>query len=73
MAVSPYHVILKEVETDIVRHNWTFKYTHNSHWQSYGIIIFLGEYYLVISDTMVDSFFDVFFLLITVILSELPE
>ena len=66
MAVSPYHVILKEVETDIVRHNWIFKYTHNSHWQICGIIIFFGKYYIVISDTMVDSFFDVFFLLIAV-------
>ena len=38
-----------------------------------GIIIFLCKYYVVLSDLLAESFLDVFFLLLTVILSELHE
>ena len=48
-------------------------FINNSHWQSSEIIIFLCKYYVVISDTVVGFFLDVFFLLIAVILSELHE
>ena len=36
-------------------------------WQSSGILIFFGNYYIVISDTLVYSFLDVLFLLLAVI------
>ena len=45
---------------------------NNPHWQSNGITIFLCKY-IVISDTLGGSFFDVFFLLLAVILSVLHE
>ena len=38
-----------------------------------GIIMLLCKYYIVISDTLVESFLDVLFLLLAVILSELHE
>ena len=38
-----------------------------------GIIIFLCKYYVVLSDLLAESFLDVFFLLLTVKLSELYE
>ena len=41
------------------------------HWQSSGNIIFLCQYYIVISDRQVGSFLAVFFLLLLVILLEL--
>ena len=41
--------------------------------QSRGIIIFLCIYYIVISDTLGDSFLDVLFLFLAVILLELHE
>ena len=63
IAVSAYHVILKEVENNIVRHNW----------QSCRIIIFLYKYYKVTSDTLLDFFLDLLFLLLAVIFSELHE
>ena len=47
--------------------------TNKPHWQSSGIIIFLWKYYIVISDTLVGFFFDVLFLLLAVLLSELYE
>ena len=46
---------------------------NNSDWQSSGIIIFMWKYDIVISDTLVDSLLDVFFLLLAVILLELHE
>ena len=57
----------------------TIKFLHahvcinNSDWQSSGIIIFMWKYDIVISDTLVDSFLDVFFLLLAVILLELHK
>ena len=65
MAASAHHVISKgvkkcQLETQF-RHTCRIK---NPHWESGGIIIFLCKYYLVISDTLVGSFFDVFFLLL---------
>ena len=76
MAASAYHVISKEVENQILRHNW-FLDTHvcmnNPHWKSSRIIILLYKYYVVISDTLVGSFLAVLFLLLAVILSELYE
>ena len=46
---------------------------NNPDWQSNGIVIFLFKYYIVISDALVGSFFDVLFLLLAVMLSELHE
>ena len=43
---------------------------NNSHWESSGITIFLWKYWKVISDTLIGFFLDVFFLLLTVILSK---
>ena len=76
MAVSTYHVILKEVENHILRHIEfldTHVYINSPHWEGSGIIIFWGKYYIVISDVLGGSFLDVFFLLFAVILSELYE
>ena len=59
-----------------LRYNWIFKYTgmyKQPTLTSSGIIIFLCKYYRVISDTLVGSFLDAFFLLFTVILLELQE
>ena len=44
----------------------------NTYWQSSGIIIILRKYCIVTSDTLI-RLLDVFFLLLTVILSELQE
>ena len=46
---------------------------NNPYWQSSGVIIFFCKYYLVISDKLIDSFLDVFYLLLAVLLSELHE
>ena len=76
MAASAYHVILKEVKSHILIHNWIFRHTcciNNPHWQISGIIIFLCKHYIVTSDTLVGSFLDVLFLLLAVILSGLHE
>ena len=43
---------------------------NNPHWQSNGNIIFLCKYYIVISDTLVGSFFYVLFFLLVVILPQ---
>ena len=51
----------------------THVFINNPHWQSSGVKIFLCNYYIVISDTVVDSFLDVLFFLLAVILSELHE
>ena len=61
MAASVYHVISKEVESHIFRGNCS------------GIIIFLCNYYINTSDVLVDSFLDVLFLLLAVVLSELHK
>ena len=76
MAASVSHIISEEVKNHIRRHSWIFRYTcciNNLHWQSSGIIIFLCSHYEVISDTLVGSFLDLFFLLLTLILSGLHE
>ena len=76
MAASAYHVILKEVKSHILIHNWIFRHTcciNNPHWQISGIIIFLCKHYIVTSDTLAGSFLDVLFLLLAVILSGLHE
>ena len=73
---SVYHVVSKEVENRIFRHNWIFRHKLNFsiHWESSRIIIFSCKFYIVTSDTLGrDSFLDVFFLLRAVILSELHE
>ena len=76
MAASAYHVISKEVENQIFRHNWNFRHTcvyKQPTLTSSGIIMFLCKIYIVISDTLVGFFLDVLFLLLAVILSELYE
>ena len=76
MAASVYHVISKEVESQIFRHNWIFDtivYINNPHWQISGIMIFLCKYYIFNLDTLVDVFLDMPFSLLAVILSELYE
>ena len=53
--------------------NWDFR-KFNPDWQSGGrVIIFLCKYYIIISDTLVGSFLDVLFLLLSVRLSGLYE
>ena len=81
MDVSAYHVISKEVENpsldtiEFLDTHVCIDNTHvcinNPHWQSSGIIVILRKYYIAISDTLVGSFLDVFFLLFAVIFSEL--
>ena len=76
MAASSYHVISKEVENHIFRHNWIFR--HISMYKQptltkYGNYIFSCKYDIVISHIPVGSFLDVLFFLPTVILSELHE
>ena len=78
MAGSPYHVISKEVENhitslDTIEFIDTHVCINNPHWQSSRIIVFLCKYDVVIPDTLLDTFLDVLFLLLTVILSELYE
>ena len=76
MAASACHVISKEVENDIFKHNLIFRHIcmyKQHHWQSSGIIIFWCKYYIVTSDALVGSFLDVLFLLLVVILLELQE
>ena len=46
---------------------------NNPHWQSSGMIIFLCKYCIVISNKLIGSFLDVFFLLLAVTLSELHD
>ena len=75
MTASAYHVISKEVENNTFKHNLildTYVCINNPHWQSSGIIIFLCKDYIVISNTLVSSFLEVLFLLLAVLLSELP-
>ena len=76
MAASEYHAMSKEVENHIFRHNWIFRLKcmlNNQHCQSSGITRFLCKYYVAISDKLRDSFLEVLFLLLAVILSELHE
>ena len=76
MAPSVYHVIWGKVKITPLG-TIEFLDTHvcinNPHWQSSGIIIFLSNYYMVISNRLVGSFLDVLFLLLAIILSELYE
>ena len=51
----------------------TYVFINNLHWQNSGILLFLRKYYIDISDTLVGSFLDVFFLLLAVIISEFRE
>ena len=69
MAVSANHVILEEVDNPSLD---TIEFL-DTHVQSSGIIVFLCKYWIVISNTMIGSFLDVFFLLLAVILWELQE
>ena len=46
---------------------------NNPHWQSCEVLVFFANIYLYISNTLVGSFLDVFFLLFTVTLSGLHE
>ena len=76
MTASTYHVTSNEAEmTSLDPIEFLDKHIciNNPHHQSSRIIIFLGKYYIVISDTLVDSLLDVLFLLLAVILSELHE
>ena len=76
MTASAYHVIWKEVENHIFRHNWIFRHTCiykqptlRKQW-NYNM---LSKYYTVILDTLVGSFLNVLFLLFAKILSGLHE
>ena len=80
MNASSYHVISKEVENHIFKHNLIFRDTcmihvciKNPHWQNSEIMIFFCKYDVVISDILVGSFLDVLYFFLTVILSELHE
>ena len=57
MAAAAYHVISKEVENCIFRHNRIYRHTFmykQPYWQSNDVIVkFLWRYYIVISDTQV--------------------
>ena len=69
-----YHVISKEIENRIFRHNRYFRHVciKNPYWQSSGIITFLWKI-LYSYRRYTDRLLDVFFLLLTVILSEFHE
>ena len=72
-AASSYRVMSKQVENGIFRHKWIYRHTcmrKQPHWQSSGIIIFLCKYYIIISNTLGGSLFDVLFLFLPVVLSE---
>ena len=76
MAASACHVISTEVENHIFKHNYIFRYLRIYKQPTLTTVesmIFLCKYFLVISDTQVDSFLDVLFLLLAVILPELHE
>ena len=76
MAISAYHLISTEVENYIFKYNWIFRHLciySSPHCQKSRILIFLGKYYIVISDTLVDPFSDALFLLLSIIPSELHE
>ena len=71
-----YHVISTEVENHIlntIEFLDTYVLMSNPHRQSSAILLFLHKYYIVISGALVGFFLDAFFLLLTVILSELCE
>ena len=80
MTVSTYHVISREVESQIFRHNWTFRHTYvykqpplTKKWDYNYILNSYYKYYIVILDTLVGIFLVVLFLLLAVILSGLYE
>ena len=56
IAASTYHVISKEVENCMFRHNHSFRHISmykQPFWQKSEIITFLCKYYIVISDTQI--------------------
>ena len=75
MAASAYHVISKELENRVFRHNRIFRhkcmYKQTILTKKWNDKILL-KYYIVISNTLKDSWM-CFFLLLVVILSELHE
>ena len=76
MDVSVCQIISKDVQNHIFRHNLIFRHTcmyKNPRWKSSGIIIFVCKYYVDVSDTLIGSVLDMFFLLLGAILSELHE
>ena len=75
MAASSHQVILKQKIKflDTTEFLDTHVWIDNPHWQNSRIIIFLCKYDIVILDKLLGSFLDVFFFLLTVILSELHE
>ena len=75
MAASAYHVILKEVENRVIRHNCIFRHTYmykqpilTKKWNYNNFIEILSSY-----RRYTDRLLDVFFLLLATILSELHE
>ena len=73
MAASTYHIISKEVENHILKHDWFITHlcmrkqpTLTKQWKYF----FANISYIVISDTLVVSFLDVFFLMLALIFSE---
>ena len=82
MAASPYHGISKEVKNHIFRQNWIFRHMYHMcmykqptltiQW-NYNFFLCKYDIVTVISDTLVDSFLGLLFLLLAVILSELLE
>ena len=80
MTASTYHVISREVESQIFRHNWIFRHTYvykqpplTKKWDYNHILNSCYKYYIVILDTLVGIFLVVLFLLLAVILSGLYE
>ena len=77
VAASGYHVTTKEMKNHIFRHNRIFRHTHTHMLgiqptlTNSGIILFLPKYYIIISDTLVDSLLEALFLLLDVMLSGL--
>ena len=76
MAASAYHVMSRDVENCIFRHNWIFRHTCmyklptlTTQWNCNN---FLQIFYSLL-DTLRGSFMDVLFLLLAITLSELYE
>ena len=73
MAAWTYHVISKKVENHILKHDWLITHlcmhkqpTLTKQWKYF----FANISYVVIPDTLVASFLDVFFLTLALIFSE---
>ena len=71
--ITLYQRRKKVISLNIIEYLETSVFINNLHWQSSGILLFLRKYFIVISNSLVGSFLDVLFLLVTVILSELRE